>query len=169
MSATPVPALLRQQVDRWADTWLTAKFSRLLDLRAQDPGRFNYPIAVFSERRGKAIYLIAKHAPFSEHRVSVWRGGCSPLVAAGPRITYPNHDARSRRQTIAIRAQPRTCRMRPIKTGANRKSRTSRTVYACCRCSINTPARATRIGRRPGGAYECRPGLRAAGSGAPAG
>jgi hypothetical protein len=38
MSTTPVPALLRQQVDRWAETWLTAKFSRLLELRAQDPG-----------------------------------------------------------------------------------------------------------------------------------
>ena len=27
--------------------WLTAKFSRLLELRAQDPGPFNYPIACF--------------------------------------------------------------------------------------------------------------------------
>jgi hypothetical protein len=57
MGATPVPALLRQQADRWADTWLTAKFSRLLASRAQDPGPFNYPIAVFSEWRGKAFYL----------------------------------------------------------------------------------------------------------------
>jgi hypothetical protein len=47
MSAASVPVQLRQQVDRWAKTWLTAKFSRLLELRAQDPGPFNYPIAVF--------------------------------------------------------------------------------------------------------------------------
>jgi hypothetical protein len=57
MVTTSVPVLLRQQVDRWAETWLTAKFSRLLQLRAQDPGPFNYPIAVFSEWRGKAFYL----------------------------------------------------------------------------------------------------------------
>ena len=56
----PVPAALRQQIDRWADTWLTAKFSRLLELRALDPGPFNYPIAVFSEWRGKAFYLCAR-------------------------------------------------------------------------------------------------------------
>jgi hypothetical protein len=54
MGTASVPALLRQQVDRWAETWLKAKFSRLLELRAQDPGPFNYPIAVFSEWRGKA-------------------------------------------------------------------------------------------------------------------
>lgn len=52
-----VPLLLQQQVDRWAETWFKAKFSRLLELRAQDPGPFNYPIAVFSEWRGKAFYL----------------------------------------------------------------------------------------------------------------
>jgi hypothetical protein len=56
MSTTSVPGLLRQQVDRWAETWLKGKFSRLLELRAQDPGPFNYPIAVFSEWRGKAFY-----------------------------------------------------------------------------------------------------------------
>lgn len=48
--------MLRRQVDSWADAWLKAKFSRLLELRAQDPGPFNYPIAVFSEWRGKAFY-----------------------------------------------------------------------------------------------------------------
>jgi hypothetical protein len=57
MSTSSVPALLRQQVDRWAETWLRTRFSRLLELRAQDPGSFNYPIAVFSEWRGKAFYL----------------------------------------------------------------------------------------------------------------
>jgi hypothetical protein len=34
MSTSSVPALLRQQVDRWAETWLRTKFSRLLELRA---------------------------------------------------------------------------------------------------------------------------------------
>ena len=55
-----VPAALKQQVDRWAATWITAKFSRLLELRALDPGPFNYPIAVFSEWRGKSFYLNAR-------------------------------------------------------------------------------------------------------------
>lgn len=61
MSTSSVPALLRQQVDRWAETWLRTKFSRLLELRAQDPGPFNYPIAVFSEWRGKAFYLNVRY------------------------------------------------------------------------------------------------------------
>jgi hypothetical protein len=56
-----VPTLLRQQVDRWAQTWLTAKFSRLLELRARDPGPFNYPIEVFAEWRGKAFYLNVRY------------------------------------------------------------------------------------------------------------
>ena len=61
MVNAPVPALLRQQVDRWAQTWLTAKFSRLLELRARDPGPFNYPIEVFAEWRGKAFYLNVRY------------------------------------------------------------------------------------------------------------
>ena len=61
MSTTSVPALLRQQVVRWAEAWLKAKFSRLLELRAQDPGPFNYPIAVFSDWRGKAFYLNVRY------------------------------------------------------------------------------------------------------------
>jgi hypothetical protein len=61
MGKTPVPARLRQQIDRWAETWLTTKFLRLLELRAQDPGPFNYPIAVFSEWRGKAFYLNVRY------------------------------------------------------------------------------------------------------------
>lgn len=44
MATASVPAALQRQVDRWAETWITAKFSRLLDLRARDPGPFNYPI-----------------------------------------------------------------------------------------------------------------------------
>jgi hypothetical protein len=56
-----VLAALRQQVDRWANDWLTKKFSRLLELLAADPGPFNYPIAVFSEWRGKAFYLCARY------------------------------------------------------------------------------------------------------------
>src|SRR5438874_11360754 len=67
MGAAAVPAQLRQQVDRWADTWLKAKFARLLELRALDPGPFNYPIAVFSEWRGKAFYLCVD---YSDSRVS---------------------------------------------------------------------------------------------------
>src|SRR2546422_10764480 len=61
MSTTAVSAQLRRQVDQWAETWLKTKFSRLLELRAQDPGPFNYPIAVFSEWRGKAFYLNVRY------------------------------------------------------------------------------------------------------------
>jgi hypothetical protein len=61
MSTSSVPTLLRQQVDRWAETWLRTTFSRLLELRAQNPGAFNYPIAVFSEWRGKAFYLNVRY------------------------------------------------------------------------------------------------------------
>ena len=61
MSKEPVPAMRRRQVDTWADAWLMAKFSRLLELRAQDPGPFNYPIAVYSEWRGKAFYLNVRY------------------------------------------------------------------------------------------------------------
>src|SRR5216683_1447735 len=42
-----------------AEAWLKAKFSRLLELRAQDPGPFNYPIAVFSECN--AFYLNVRY------------------------------------------------------------------------------------------------------------
>jgi hypothetical protein len=56
-----LPTLLRRQVDRWAATWLTAKFSRALELRAHDPGPFNYPIAFFSEWRGKTFYLMIRY------------------------------------------------------------------------------------------------------------
>ena len=61
MSKEPMPAMLRRQVDTWADAWLRATFSRLLELRAQDPGPFNYPIAVYSEWRGKAFYLNVRY------------------------------------------------------------------------------------------------------------
>jgi hypothetical protein len=61
MTRSAVPVLLRQQIDGWAETWLTAKFSRLLELRVQDPGPFNYPIAVFSEWRGRAFYLNVRY------------------------------------------------------------------------------------------------------------
>ena len=56
-----VPADLRQQVDQWADEWLTKKFSHGLELRTEDPGPFNYPVEVFSEWRGKAFYLCARY------------------------------------------------------------------------------------------------------------
>jgi len=61
MSKAPVPAMLRRQVDTWANEWLKAKFSRRLELRAQDPGPFNYPLAVYSEWRGKAFYLNVRY------------------------------------------------------------------------------------------------------------
>jgi hypothetical protein len=61
MVNTSTPVLLRQQVDRWAQTWLNAKFARLLELRARDPGPFNYPLEVFSEWRGKAFYLNCRY------------------------------------------------------------------------------------------------------------
>ncbi len=61
MSTPPVPATLRRQVDTWADAWLTATFSPILELRAQNPGRFNYPVAVFPEWQGKAFYLNVRY------------------------------------------------------------------------------------------------------------
>jgi hypothetical protein len=58
---TSVPVGVRQQVDGWAGSWLRSKFTRLLELRAIDPGPFNYPVAVFSEWRGKAFYLSVRY------------------------------------------------------------------------------------------------------------
>jgi hypothetical protein len=57
---TRVPDELSQQVDHWAEEWL-GTFARGLQLRAADPGPFNYPIAVFSEWRGKAFYLCTRY------------------------------------------------------------------------------------------------------------
>lgn len=61
MATAAVPASVRQQIDRWARAWLEAKFTRLLELRALDPGPFNYPIIVFSEWRGKMFYLCVRY------------------------------------------------------------------------------------------------------------
>lgn len=61
MAKTAVPTLLRRQIDRWADEWLKAKFSRGLEWHAQNPGPFNYPTAVFSEWRGNAFYLNVRY------------------------------------------------------------------------------------------------------------
>jgi hypothetical protein len=80
MVNTSVPTLLRQQVDRWAQTWLTAKLSRLLELRARDPGPFNYPIEVFSEWRGKAFYLNVRY------RVRGVNYYCERQISLSPRI-----------------------------------------------------------------------------------
>jgi hypothetical protein len=60
-TAASVPVQLRQQVDRWANEWIQQKFARGLELRAADPGPFNYPIAVFSEWRGSAFYICARY------------------------------------------------------------------------------------------------------------
>ena len=73
MSKAPVPAMLRRQVDTWADAWLRAKFSRLLELRAEDPGPFNYPIAVYPEWRGKAFYLNVRYRARSRRPLTnIW-------------------------------------------------------------------------------------------------
>lgn len=56
-----VPGELRQQIDRWAGAWIARKFSSLLQLRAADPGPYNYPVEVFSEWRGKSFYINAKY------------------------------------------------------------------------------------------------------------
>jgi hypothetical protein len=56
-----VPSEIRQQIDAWADVWLTTKFTRGLQLRAANPGPFNYPVEVFSEWRGKSFYLCARY------------------------------------------------------------------------------------------------------------
>jgi len=61
MAALVMPIELRQQIDRWANESLRAKFSRLLELRIADPGPFNYPVEVFSEWRGKAFYLCLRY------------------------------------------------------------------------------------------------------------
>jgi hypothetical protein len=61
VTTAAVSSLLQQQVDRWAADWLQSKFSRLLKLRALDPGPFNYPIEVFPEWRGKAFYLCVRY------------------------------------------------------------------------------------------------------------
>lgn len=74
MIKSSVPALLRQQVDRWAQAWLTATFSRLLELRARNPGPFNYPIEVFSEWRGKAFYLNVRYRARSRKVENEYRG-----------------------------------------------------------------------------------------------
>jgi hypothetical protein len=59
--AAAVPGQLRQQIDRWAKAWIDKNFTRSLELRAADPGPFNYPIEVFSEWRGKAFYICARY------------------------------------------------------------------------------------------------------------
>src|SRR5437016_6075839 len=56
-----VPDKLRQQIDHWAARWLNQKFARGLELRAADPGSFDYPVEVFSEWRGKAFYICAHY------------------------------------------------------------------------------------------------------------
>jgi hypothetical protein len=56
-----VPDQLRRQIDSWAESWIKQTFARGLELRTADPGPFNYPIAVFSEWRGKAFYLCARY------------------------------------------------------------------------------------------------------------
>jgi hypothetical protein len=57
-----VPAQLRQQIERWAETWLTRTFSQHLELRAQESRPFNYPVAVFAKWRGHTRTVVARAA-----------------------------------------------------------------------------------------------------------
>jgi hypothetical protein len=56
-----VPDQLRQQIDQWACEWIGRTFARGLELRAADPGPFNYPIDVFAQWRGTTFYICAKY------------------------------------------------------------------------------------------------------------
>ena len=56
-----VPDQLRQQIERWAEAWIKRTFASALELRAADPGPYNYPITVFCEWRGKAFYVCARY------------------------------------------------------------------------------------------------------------
>jgi hypothetical protein len=94
MVTASVPAALQQQIDRWAATWIAAKFSRLLELRAHDPGPFNYPIAVFSEWRGKNFYLNARSAG------STWRTSGTPTVGLLFTADDADRGTRYRRRSV---------------------------------------------------------------------
>lgn len=61
MATSVVPAQVRQQVDEWASRWLPSTFVRTLELRALDPGPFNYPVDVFPEWRGKTFDLCVRY------------------------------------------------------------------------------------------------------------
>jgi hypothetical protein len=61
MGTASVPAVVREQVDRWARAWLERTFTRQLEPRARDPGPSNYPVAVFGEWRGNAFYLCVRY------------------------------------------------------------------------------------------------------------
>lgn len=87
-----VPTLLRQQVDRWSQTWLTATFSRLLE-RARDPGPFNYPIEVFSEWRGKAFYLNVRYRARSRKVEDDFVVRHTRMTLTGERVASRTHDA----------------------------------------------------------------------------
>lgn len=78
-----VPADVRLQLDRWAADWLPRKFGRLLELRAADPGPFNYPVEVFSEWRGKAFYLCARYRARSRHPDDDFVARSSRLTMSG--------------------------------------------------------------------------------------
>jgi hypothetical protein len=58
---TAVPAELRGQIDRWAETWIKENFARGLAIRAADRGPLNYPVEVFCEWRGTAFYICARY------------------------------------------------------------------------------------------------------------
>ena len=68
MGTASVPVVVREQVDRWARAWLERTFARRLELRACDPDRFNYPVAVFGEWRGQAFYLCVRYRSQTRER-----------------------------------------------------------------------------------------------------
>ena len=48
---------VKRQIDRWADTWLTATFRWRLQELAGYSGPYACPVAVFREWRGRHFYL----------------------------------------------------------------------------------------------------------------
>jgi hypothetical protein len=71
---------LKRQIDRWADTWLTATFAATLRHRARDPGPYAYPVAVFCEWRGRQFYLNVRYRANA-------RPGAEELVFRHTRMT----------------------------------------------------------------------------------
>ncbi len=55
-----VPPDIKAHIESWATRWL-GTFARLLQLRAVDPGPYNYPVEVFSEWRGSVFYLNVRY------------------------------------------------------------------------------------------------------------
>jgi hypothetical protein len=83
MSTSSVPALLRPQVDRWAEAWLAAKFSRLLELRAQDPGTSHSTIRRYAMLFSGRHHLAQRVTNVVEHLAPLALGGVAVLYVVG--------------------------------------------------------------------------------------